>query len=101
MRAGPKPPILWPRGARDSIVSEASLLDVNFLGKDGAIPGWPGEEAAPPQPMVAQTARALAACREAGGEAVEVVLDCGHTPYLERPDEFDRSFHPHLSQARR
>jgi pimeloyl-ACP methyl ester carboxylesterase len=97
-RVRPKPPILWLRGAKDAIVSDTSLFDVNFLGQVGAIPGWRARRARLPSPW-SQTARALQAYREAGGEAVEVVLDCGHTPYLERPEEFDAAFHAHLARA--
>lgn len=101
LKADPKPPILWVRGTRDVIVSDTSLFDLGHLGRIGALPNWPGEEIAPPQPMVAQTARSLSAYREAGGSVTEAVLDCGHTPYLERPGEFDAALHPHLSDAAR
>jgi hypothetical protein len=56
----PKPPVLWVRGAHDVIVSDTSLYDLAYLGSLGAIPGWPGEQAWPPQPMVAQTRGVLA-----------------------------------------
>src|SRR5438874_4846524 len=49
----PKPPVLWVRGADDVIVSDTSLYDLAYLGSLGAIPGWPGEQTWPPQPMVA------------------------------------------------
>ena len=39
----PKPPILWFRGAKDSIVSDTSLLDIGYLGKLGYVPGWSGD----------------------------------------------------------
>ena len=51
----PKPPVLWVRGADDVIVSDTSLYDFGYLGSLGAVPGWPGPDAWPPQPMVAQT----------------------------------------------
>lgn len=86
----PKPPVLWVRGTDDAIVSDASFFDVNNLGKLGAIPGWPGEELAPPQLMVSQTRDVLDRYREAGGEVTEVELaDCGHSPHLEKPEQFD------------
>ena len=53
----PKPPVLWLRGTDDVIVSDTSLYDLAYLGSIGAIPGWPGERAWPPQPMLAQTVR--------------------------------------------
>ena len=55
----PKPPVLWIRGANDVIVSDTSLYDLAYLGSLGAIPGWPGEQTWPPQPMVAQTRAVL------------------------------------------
>jgi len=84
-----KPPILWVHGADDAIVSDTSFFDINFLGQLGVIPGWPGAEVAPPQPMIAQTRAVLDAYRQAGGEATEVVFEeCGHSPHLEHPERF-------------
>jgi hypothetical protein len=37
------------------IVSDNSFFDFGTLGKLGYVPGWPGEEVYPPQPMVGQT----------------------------------------------
>lgn len=86
----PKPPVLWVRGAADRIVSDASMLDLAVLGRLGELPGWPGEEEMPPQPMVAQTRRVLDRYRDAGGDYAEVVVDgAGHSPHVERPDEFN------------
>ena len=99
-----KPPILWIRGILDPIVSDASFSDVNNLGKLGIVPGWPGEEAAPPQEMVSQMRDVLARYADAGGEVTEIALeDTGHTPHLERPAEFRHALlevigyvgHPH------
>jgi len=84
-----KPPILWVHGTADAIVSDASFFDFNHLGAVGAIPGWPGEEVAPAQQMVTQTRNVLAAYRDAGGSVTEVVFEgAGHSPHLERPNEF-------------
>ncbi|HET7357041.1 MAG TPA: alpha/beta hydrolase [Nocardioidaceae bacterium] len=88
----PKPPVLWVRGAEDRIVSDASMLDLAVLGRMGELPGWPGEQEMPPQPMVAQTRRVLDRYREAGGAYAEVVVDgAGHSPHVERPEEFRRA----------
>jgi len=85
----PKPPVLWVRGAEDRVVSDASMLDLAVLGRMGELPGWPGEEEMPPQPMVAQTRRVLDRYQEAGGDYAEVVVDgAGHSPHVERPEEF-------------
>lgn len=97
---GPTPPILWIRGADDAIVSDNSMFDLGALGKLGAVPGWPGEDVFPPQPMIAQTEAALARYESAGGTVERVVIeDCGHSPYLEKPDAFDKAFHAFLNAA--
>lgn len=93
-----KPPVLWVRGVDDQIVSDTSLFDAGFLGQLGAIPGWPGADVFPPQPMVSQTRAVLEKYQAAGGAYEEVAIaDCGHTPYLEKADEFNRAFHAFLT----
>ena len=84
-----KPDILWIHGDSDAIVSDASFFDLNCLGKAGVLPGWPGEEAAPLQPMVSQTRAVLEKYAANGGRFTEVLLEnCGHSPHLEYPDRF-------------
>ncbi len=84
-----KPPILWIHGSVDAIVSDASYYDLNMLGKVGLVPGWPGDEVAPPQPMVSQTRDVLQAYEAAGGSFTEVLVDgAGHSPHLEQPEVF-------------
>lgn len=84
-----KPPVLWIHGAVDAIVNDASFFDLNQLGAAGIIPGWPGEEVAPPQPMLVQIRSVLERYAAAGGETREVVFeDCGHSPHIEKPAEF-------------
>jgi hypothetical protein len=70
-----KPPVLWLRGADDVIVSDTSLYDLGYLGSIKAVPGWPGPDAWPPQPMVAQT-RALLDGYAAAGAALTVWGTC-------------------------
>src|ERR1700729_469454 len=70
----PKPPVLWVRGADDVIVSDTSLYDLGYLGAIGAVPGWPGLDAWPPQPMVAQTRDLLDRYAAAGGRYLETVI---------------------------
>ncbi|MFB9184042.1 alpha/beta fold hydrolase [Dactylosporangium sucinum] len=80
-----KPPITWIRGDKDAIVSDGSFFDLAQLGKLGLVPGWPGEEACPPQPMIGQTRAVF----ERYGNYREVVFDdCGHSPHVERAAEF-------------
>ncbi|MDQ2660992.1 MAG: alpha/beta hydrolase [Actinomycetota bacterium] len=84
-----KPPILWIHGAQDAIVGDASFFDLNQLGAAGIIPGWPGDDVAPPQPMTVQTRAVLDRYVAAGGGVTELELqNCGHSPHLEHPDEF-------------
>ena len=84
-----KPHILWIRGDSDMIVSDNSFFDFGTLGKLGYVPGWPGEEVYPPQPMVSQTRHVLDQYQANGGSYEEVVIaETGHTPYIEKPDEF-------------
>ena len=100
-RIEPKPPVLWVRGADDAIVSDASLLDFGTLGRMDLVPGWPGEETFPPQPMVSQTRAVLEAYAANGGSYREEVLGgCGHTPHVERPEEFRRLLSGLLDAAR-
>ena len=55
----------------------------------GAIPGWPGEQAWPPQPMLAQTRAVLDGYAAAGGRYREVAIeDSGHGPHLDQPERF-------------
>ena len=68
-----KPPVLW---------------DFGWLGQAGMVPGWPGAEAVPPQPMVAQTRAVLERYAANGGSVRETVLPGGHGCHLESPEEF-------------
>lgn len=92
-----KPPILWIHGALDAIVGDASYFDLNQLGKAGIIPGWPGDDIAPPQPMIAQTRTVLDRYAVAGGTVTELELEnCGHSPHLEHPVEFREALVAHI-----
>lgn len=87
--ANPKPMIAWVRGADDQIVSDTSLFDFGTLGKLGFVPGWPGEQVYPPQPMLAQIRAVLDQYRSNGGDYTETVFsECGHSPYIEKPEQF-------------
>lgn len=84
-----KPHVLWIRGDSDMIVSDTSFFDMGNLGKLGFVPGWPGEEIHPPQPMVGQVRHILDQYKANGGSYEEIVIgDTGHFPYIEKPDEF-------------
>ncbi len=99
--AAHKPPILWIHGTDDQIVSDTSLFEIGTLGRLGVIPGWPGEEVFPSQPMKGQTRRVLERYAAAGGSFEELELaDCAHTPYLEKPDAFNAALHKLLVRTR-
>ena len=93
-------PVLWVRGADDPVVSDASFFEFGTLGQAGAVPGWPGEDVFPPQPMISQTEAALKVLEEKGGRVERVALEnCGHSPFLEQPKVFDRVFHDFLASC--
>lgn len=96
----PKPPILWLRGTDDQIVSDTSMFDLAYLGQLGAIPGWPGAETHPPQPMIAQTRAVLDRYAAEGGTYEEIVFpETGHSPHIERPAEFAAALHKVLTRG--
>ena len=83
----PKPPVLWMRGDSDQIVSDNSLFDFGTLGKLGFVPGWPGDEIYPPQPMVSQMRSVMERYKANGGSYQEVLIEnTGHSLHIERPD---------------
>jgi len=93
----PKPPILWVRGSHDLIIADQSLLEFGTLGMLGYVPGWPGMEIYPPQPMVSQTRAVLDKYAANGGKYDEIVMqETGHSPFVERPDEFMGYFLAHI-----
>ena len=84
-----KVPILWIRGEEDQIVSDTSFFDFGTLGQMELVPGWPGADVFPPQPMVSQMRAVLDEYRANGGQYEEVVItDSGHSPLIEKPEEF-------------
>jgi len=87
-----KPPILWVRGDGDQIVSDTSFFDFGTLGKMDFVPGWPGADVFPPQPMVSQTRAVLDQYKANGGAYTELVLDAGHSPHIEKPEAFMKAF---------
>jgi pimeloyl-ACP methyl ester carboxylesterase len=98
----PRPPVLWVRGADDVIVSDTSLFDFGYLGQLGAVPGWPGADIYPPQPMVAQTRAVLDRYRARGGAYREEVFEgVGHSPHVERPEAFRGLVFPFLLENAR
>jgi len=96
----PKPPILWIRGADDLVVSDSAMWDIAALGAMGFVPGWPGADDCPAQPMLKQIRAVLENYRANGGSYREdVIADAGHCPYIEKPEEFNGAFHAFLGEA--
>jgi pimeloyl-ACP methyl ester carboxylesterase len=86
-------PVLWIRGADDQIVSDTSLFDFGFLGQLGAVPGWPGAEVYPAQPMISQIRAVFESYQASGGRYREVILpECGHSPHIEKQEEVLKLF---------
>ncbi|MHA6780789.1 alpha/beta fold hydrolase [Pseudonocardia saturnea] len=80
----PKPPVLWTHGAADLVVTDGSALELGTLGAAGAIPGWPGAEEFPPQPMVSQIRALLEHYAAAGGPVrTEIFEGSGHGPHMD------------------
>jgi len=93
----PKPPVLWIRGADDLVVSDNAMWDIAALGAMGFVPGWPGADDCPPQPMLEQIRAVLEQYQVNGGAYREAVIaDAGHSPFIEKPAEFNALFHEFL-----
>lgn len=88
-----KPPVLWVHGTHDQIVSDTSFFDFGFLGQIGAVPGWPGVDVYPPQPMKTQVRTVLETYKANGGEYQEAQLaECGHSPHIEKHEDVLKLF---------
>jgi len=63
------------------------------------VPGFPGTEAYPPQPMMKQIRRFLDDYASRGGKYEELAVpEAGHVPFITHPDEFNRPFHAFLER---
>lgn len=89
----PKPPILWTHGTADIVVSDNSAWEMGTLGAAGVVPGWPGEEVFPPQPMVTQIRDVLEAYQAGGGRVQMMMFDgAGHGPPIDAPEIWAETF---------
>lgn len=80
----PLPPVLWTHGQNDGVVADGSMLEMGTLGTAGYIPGWPGPEIYPPQPMVTQTATVLTTYAQRGGSVrTQMFPGSGHGPMFD------------------
>jgi pimeloyl-ACP methyl ester carboxylesterase len=96
-----KPPVLWVHGTADIVVADGAAWEIGTLGKMGAVPGWPGEEAFPPQPMVTQIRDVLERYRDAGGRAeIEMFEGSGHFPAIDARERFADVFFGFVRSAR-
>jgi pimeloyl-ACP methyl ester carboxylesterase len=95
-----KPPVLWVHGTADIVVADGAAWEMGTLGKMGAVPGWPGEDAFPPQPMVSQIRDVLERYRDAGGRVeMELFEGSGHFPAIDARERFAELFFGFVASA--
>lgn len=98
----PKPPVLWTHGSDDIVVADGSAWEMGTLGKMGVVPGWPGEDVFPPQPMVTQIRNVLEDFRQKGGRVqIEMFEGSGHGPHFDAAERWSRTFFAFLAEAER
>jgi pimeloyl-ACP methyl ester carboxylesterase len=96
----PKPPILWTQGSADIIVAAGARWEMGTLGKMGAVPGWPGEQVFPPQPMVTQIRAVLERYRQAGGDVrIDLFEGSGHFPPIDTAQRWNALFFEFIESA--
>ena len=96
----PKPPILWTHGTADIVVADGSAWEMGTLGKMEVVPGWPGEEDFPPQPMVSQIRDVLERYRSAGGRVeMEMFEGSGHGPIFDAAKRWSDLFWAFLASV--
>lgn len=95
-----KPPILWTHGSADIVIADGSPWEMGTLGSLGAVPGWPGAEIYPPQPMVAQIRDVLEQYRAAGGRVeIEIFEGSGHSPNIDAAERWEARFFDFLASV--
>jgi pimeloyl-ACP methyl ester carboxylesterase len=95
-----KPPVLWTHGTADIVVADGAAWEMGTLGKMGAVPGWPGDDAFPPQPMVSQIRDVLERYRAAGGRVeIEMFEGSGHFPAIDARERFAEVFFGFVGSA--
>lgn len=88
-----KPPVLWTHGSNDIVVADGSLWEMGTLGQMGVIPGWPGEDSFPPQPMVSQIRDVLERYAGNGGRVETEMMDgSGHGPHIDAAESWSETF---------
>ena len=98
LTAEPKVRVLWIYGADDVAVANGAASDPGNWGPTGLLPGYPGEDEYPPQPMMDQIRTVLDGYARRGGSCEEVAVEgSGHVPFLSHQDEFNSAFHAFLN----
>ena len=95
--ADPKPPVLWTHGTADLVVADGSPFEMGWLGQQGMVPGWPGEDVCPPQPMIAQIREFLG--RYEGRVEIEMLEGSGHAPFIDAADRWSERFFSFLASV--
>jgi len=91
--------VLWVYGDEDVAVSNSAASDPGTWGPTGRLPGFPGADVYPPQPMMEQIRTLLDAYAGTGGYREEVaVKGSGHVPFITHQDEFNTIFHAFLER---
>ena len=98
LTAEPKVRVLWIYGSDDVAVANGAASDPGNWGPTGLLPGYPGEDEYPPQPMMDQIRTILDGYARRGGSCEEVAVEgSGHVPFLSHQDEFNSAFHAFLN----
>ena len=98
----PKPPVLWTHGTADLVVADGSPLEMGTVGATGGVPGWPGAEVFPPQPMITQIREVLDRYAAAGGTVRTEMFDgAGHGPILDSREKWLAVFAEFLTSVDR
>jgi pimeloyl-ACP methyl ester carboxylesterase len=96
----PRPPVLWTHGTADVVVADGAAWELGTLGQAGHVPGWPGQDAFPPQPMVSQIRDVLERYRDAGGRVeIEMFEGSGHFPAIDAQERWSSTFFGFLGSA--
>ena len=96
----PKPPVLWTHGSNDLVVADGSMWEMGTLGQMEFIPGWPGQDVFPPQPMVSQIRDVLERYAANGGRGeMEMLEGSGHGPHIDAADRWSEIFFAFLESV--
>jgi pimeloyl-ACP methyl ester carboxylesterase len=92
--------VLWIYGADDVAVSNSAASDPGSWGPTNWLPGFPGTDRYPPQPMMEQIRTLLEAYSGSGGHHEEIAIEgSGHVPFITHQDEFNKVFHAFLERV--